>query len=201
MASPFPNNRCSINPVLFFRSMNCPEHELLFRSNFNRNLNELVFTSYNLHLISKLSAYNGDTGIFPLAYFFCCLSYRNRNNTPSIALGKTSQQNTAEIIRLPISRMSKIRYQYAILTPSWLVPSELLTFQRHFPATKANVLLTFCTYKVLYTKKAGGKNCRGTSQTMRCARTSTSKVPTESDFWLISILSISSQFFPSYFSL
>ena len=160
MASPFPNNRCSINPVLFFRSVNCSEHELLFRSNFNRNLNELVFTSYNLHLISKLSAYNGDTGIFPLAYFFSCLSYRNWNNTPSIALGKTSQQNTAEIIRLSISqnrdqpevrlswklvpfssmRMSKIRHQYAILTPSWLVLPPLLTFKRHLPVTKAAVL-------------------------------------------------------------
>ena len=72
-------------------------------------------------------------------------------------------------------RMSKIRHQYAILTPSWLVPPALLTFKRHSPVTKADVVLTFCTYKVLYTKKAGGKTCRGNRGT--CARISTSKVP------------------------
>ena len=43
-------------------------------------------------------------------------------------------------------RMSKIRHQYAILTPSWLVPPALLTFKRHLPVTKADVVLTFCTY-------------------------------------------------------
>ena len=59
------------------------------------------------------------------------------------------------------------------------------------PVMKADVLLTFCTYQVLYTKKAGGKNCRGNYPGWRidgddemrkatCARTSTSKVPTES---------------------
>ena len=58
-------------------------------------------------------------------------------------------------------RMSKIRHQYAILTPSWLVPPALLTFKRHLLVTKADVVLTFCTYKVLYTRKAGGKNCPG----------------------------------------
>ena len=68
------------------------------------------------------------------------------------------------------------RHIDAILTPSWLVPPALLTFKRHLPVLKAYVLLTFCTYKVLYTKNAGGKNCMGTSQdgvlmaTMRCAR-------------------------------
>ena len=39
--------------------------------------------------------------------------------------------------------------QSAILTPSWLVPPALLTFKRHLPVTKAGILLTFCTYKVL----------------------------------------------------
>ena len=58
-------------------------------------------------------------------------------------------------------RMSKIRQFDAILAPSWLVPPALLTFKQHLPVTKADVMLTFCTYKVLYTKKAGGKNCRG----------------------------------------
>ena len=63
----------------------------------------------------------------------------------------------------------------------------------HLPVTKVDVFLTFCTYKVLCTKKACGKNCRGTSQDgvltidgddeMReatCARTPISNVPTES---------------------
>ena len=73
-------------------------------------------------------------------------------------------------------RMSKIRHQYSILTPSWQVSPALLTFRRHLPVTKADVLLTFCTYKVLYAKKPGGKNYRGNlpggvlMATMRCAR-------------------------------
>ena len=62
------------------------------------------------------------------------------------------------------------------------------------PVTKADVLLTFCTYKVLYAKKAGGKNCLGNllggvlMATMRCARredTNIKGADTESDFWLI----------------
>ena len=40
----------------------------------------------------------------------------------------------------------KIRHQCAILTPSWQVPPALLTFKRHLPVTKADVLPTFCTY-------------------------------------------------------
>ena len=77
-------------------------------------------------------------------------------------------------------RMSKIRHQYAIfyaiLTPSGKFPRRFLTFRRHLPVTKANVFLTFCTYKVVYAKKAGGKNCRGNllggilMATMRCAK-------------------------------
>ena len=39
----------------------------------------------------------------------------------------------------------KISHQYAILTPSWLVPPVLLTLKRHLPVTKADVLLSFCT--------------------------------------------------------
>ena len=50
-------------------------------------------------------------------------------------------------------RMSEIRHFDAILTPSWQVPPALLTFKRHLPVTKADVLY-------LCTKKAGGKNCR-----------------------------------------
>ena len=76
-------------------------------------------------------------------------------------------------------RMSKIRHQYAILTPSWQVPPALLTFKRHLPVTKADDLLTFCTYKVLYTKKAGIDG-DDEMREARCARTSTSKAPTES---------------------
>ena len=81
--------------------------------------------------------------------------------------------------------------QSAILTPSWLVPPALLTFKRHLPVTKAGILLTFCTYKVLpvssiyiyiyivtgsyMRKKPPVKPAGGTSQdgvlmaTMRCA--------------------------------
>ena len=78
-------------------------------------------------------------------------------------------------------RMSKIRYQYTILTPSWEVPPALLTFKRHLPVTKADVLLTFCTYKVLYAKKSGSKNDGDDEiREATCARTPTSKVPTES---------------------
>ena len=65
------------------------------------------------------------------------------------------------------------------------------------PVTQADVLLTFCTYKVLYAKNPGGKNYRGnlpggvlialistvidSDDEMRevtCARTPTSKAPT-----------------------
>ena len=73
-------------------------------------------------------------------------------------------------------RMSKIRHQHAIFDAIWQVSPALLTFRRHWPVTKADVLLTFCTYKVLYAKKAGGKNCWGNllggvlMATMRCAR-------------------------------
>ena len=73
-------------------------------------------------------------------------------------------------------RTSKIRHFDAILTPSWQVSPALLTFRRHLPATKADILLTFCTYKVLYARKTGGQNYRGNllgdvlMATMRCAR-------------------------------
>ena len=40
----------------------------------------------------------------------------------------------------------KMRHQYAILTPSLQVPPALLIFKRHLPVTKADVLLTSCTY-------------------------------------------------------
>ena len=70
-------------------------------------------------------------------------------------------------------RMSKIRHQYAILTPFWLVPSALFTFKRHFPVTKADVLYL---KGPIYGKKPAVKTAGGTSQndvsmaTMRCAR-------------------------------
>ena len=41
-----------------------------------------------------------------------------------------------------------------LLTPSWQVPPALLTFKRHLPVTRADVLY-------LFTKKVGGQNCRG----------------------------------------
>ena len=48
-------------------------------------------------------------------------------------------------------------WKYTINTPFWRHPDKfppaLLTFKRHLPVTKADVLY-------LYTKKAGGKNCR-----------------------------------------
>ena len=46
----------------------------------------------------------------------------------------------------------------------WQVPPALLTFRRHLPVTKADVLLTFCTYKVLYAKKPAVKTTGGTCQ-------------------------------------
>ena len=99
-----------------------------------------------------------------------------------------------------VQNTPSIRHFDAILTPSWQVSPALLTFRRHLPVTKADVLLTFCTYKVLYAKKPSGKNYRGNlpggvlMATMRCARrhargdmreatcarTPTSKVPTRS---------------------
>ena len=70
--------------------------------------------------------------------------------------------------------------KYAINTPFLTCHlasfPALLTFRRHLPVTKADVLLTFCTYQVLYAKKVGGKNCRGNllggvlMATMRCAK-------------------------------
>ena len=64
------------------------------------------------------------------------------------------------------------------MTPSWLVLAARLTFKRHLPGTKTDVLLTFCTYKVQYPKKKkpAVKTAGVTSQdgilmvTMRCAR-------------------------------
>ena len=108
-------------------------------------------------------------------------------------------------------RMSKIRHFDAILTPSWRVSPTLLTFRRHLPVTKADVLLTFCTYKVLYAKKktavktTGGTcqvaywwrrwDARGDMREATCARrhargdmredTNIKGTDTESDFWLI----------------
>ena len=98
----------------------------------------------------------------------------------------------------------KIRHQYAILTPYWRHPGKsppaLLTFKRHLPVTKPDVLLMFYTYKVLYTKKSGGKNCRGNLPGWRIrwrrwhARGDMREdinfkgADIESGFWLISIL-------------
>ena len=68
------------------------------------------------------------------------------------------------------------RHIDAIQPPSWQVSPALLPFRRHLPATKADVLLTFCTCKVLYANKPGGKNYRGNlpggvlMATIRCAR-------------------------------
>ena len=89
-----------------------------------------------------------------------------------------------------VQNTPSIRHFDAILTPSWQVSPALLTFRRHFPVTKTDVLLTFCTCKVLYAKKNGGKNYRELARwridgndKMReatCARTPTSKAPTRS---------------------
>ena len=63
--------------------------------------------------------------------------------------------------------------KFAILTRSWQVPPALLTFKRHLPVMKADVLLTFCTY---IRKKPAVKIAGGTCQdgilmaTMRCTR-------------------------------
>ena len=51
----------------------------------------------------------------------------------------------------------------AILTPSWQVPPALLTFKRHLPVTKADVLLTFCTFSYIR-KKPTVKTAGGTCQ-------------------------------------
>ena len=56
-----------------------------------------------------------------------------------------------------VQNTPSIRHFHAILTPSWQVPPALLIFKRHLSVTKADVLLTFSTYKVLYGKEAGGK--------------------------------------------
>ena len=75
-----------------------------------------------------------------------------------------------------VQNTPSIRHFWRHIDAIWQVSPALLTFRRHLPVTKADVLLTFCTYKVLYTKKAGGKNCRGNllggvlMETMRCAR-------------------------------
>ena len=75
-----------------------------------------------------------------------------------------------------VQNTPSIRHFDAILTPSWQVSPALLTFRRHFPVTKTDVLLTFCTCKVLYAKKNGGQNYRGNlpggvlMATIRCAR-------------------------------
>ena len=95
---------------------------------------------------------------------------------------------------------------YAILTPSWLVPPALLTFKRHLLVTKADIVLTFCTYKVLYTRKAGGKNCPGELARMAYggrrwdARGDIREdidfkgADRESDFWLAQPLELSSYY-------
>ena len=52
-----------------------------------------------------------------------------------------------------VQNTPSIRHFDTILTPHWQVSPALLTFRRHLPVTKAAILLTFCTYKVLYAKK------------------------------------------------
>ena len=87
-----------------------------------------------------------------------------------------TRENLSPFFNAHVQNTPSIRHFDAILTPSWQVPHALLTFKRHLPVTKADILLMFCTYKVLYTKKAGGKNCRETFQdgilmaTMKCSR-------------------------------
>ena len=87
-----------------------------------------------------------------------------------------SRENLSHFFYAHVQNTPSIRHFDAILTPSWQVSPALLTFRRHFPATKADVLLTFCTYKVLYAKKTGSRNYRGNlpggvlMATMRCAR-------------------------------
>ena len=95
-----------------------------------------------------------------------------------------------------VQNTPSIRHFWRHIDAIWQVSPALLTFRRHLPVTKADVLLTFCTYQVLYAKKVGGKNCRGELARWRidcmridgddemreatCARTPTSKVPTRS---------------------
>ena len=75
-----------------------------------------------------------------------------------------------------VQNMPSIHHFDTILTPSRLVPPGLSTFKRHLPVTKADVVLTFCTYKGYIRKKPPVKTARGTSQdgvlmaTMRCTR-------------------------------
>ena len=70
----------------------------------------------------------------------------------------------------------KIRHQYAILTPSLQVPLALLIFKRHLPVTKADVLLTSCTYirkswrSKLPVELARMEYWSRRMATMRCAR-------------------------------
>ena len=72
-----------------------------------------------------------------------------------------SRENLSPFLNARVQNTPSIRHFDAILTPSWLVPPALLTFKRHLPVTKADVLLTYFTYEVVYTKKASDKNCRG----------------------------------------
>ena len=87
-----------------------------------------------------------------------------------------SCENLSLFFNEHVQNTPSIRHFDAILTPSWQVSTALLTFRRHLPVTKANVLLTFSTYKVLYAKKSGGKNYQRClpggvlMATMRCAR-------------------------------
>ena len=95
-----------------------------------------------------------------------------------------------------VQNTPSIRHFDAILTPSLLVPPAILTFKRHLPVTKANVVLMFCTYRSYIRKKPAVKTAGGTGQdgvlmaTMKCARRHARGhgADRESDFWLISIL-------------
>ena len=80
-----------------------------------------------------------------------------------------------------VQNTPSIQHFDTILTPSWLVPphfwplSDICRLRR----------LTFSTYNVLYTKNVGGKNCSRNDEMREatCARTSTSKVPTQ--IWIM----------------
>ena len=68
------------------------------------------------------------------------------------------------------ARVRKYANQYAILTPSQYVPPALLTFNRHLPVTKADVLY-FCTKKPAVKTAGGTYPIDGVGwRRLRCAR-------------------------------
>ena len=114
--------------------------------------------------------------LFPKIREYTSLFFFSSSTEQILNQKSDSRENLSHFFYGHVQNTPSIRHFDAIQPPSWQVSPALLPFRRHLPATKADVLLTFCTYKVLYAKKNGGKNYRGNlpggvlMATMRCAR-------------------------------